>query len=216
MEGRLGSVITTGSGQFHVYTAPSDTYVKLNVAVTSTAVAVVKLYISPDNTPAAIDLIQLDKLRQTGTYGYERTAIILSPDEQVWIEADIAGVSCNVYGTEFKVSTETSGKLNSSNISTATSTSIYTTPSNKTAAVNVSVVMNSLSDSCDVELYLADTGTEDAAELIQKETLNTILTGFERSGIMLTENQRLILKTANVVGAVSTRVHGFQREKRVV
>lgn len=216
-EGILGQLITSGTTPQVVYTAPADRYVKCNITnICLTPNVLTNLYISAADTPTDAECINTF-VSTTTNNGFERTAIILSPNERVVIKSSQAGSVCSITGTTHNQlpSSEFAGRFANALINTNTNTTIYTVPSGKTAVVNISATIADSATVGEVSLYIADVDTPVNDEIQNKEQFSlSKISGFERSGIVLNDGKKIVIKTENLTGKIAVRVHGASRNER--
>lgn len=99
--GKLGSVNTTANTAVAVYTVPTGKIATFNICVVnrSTTNAKVRIALSTDATLANDEYIEYDSIIP-GSGVLERTAIIASAGEKVYVQADNALCSVRVHGYE--------------------------------------------------------------------------------------------------------------------
>lgn len=91
----------------------------------------------------------------------------------------------------------------------ATNESVYTVPTNRRAAVTLSLC-NRTSEQLDVRVALAASGTPTNAEWIEYDALVPSGGGIERSGLLLGASQRIVVR-AGATG-ISAVVWGVEEQ----
>lgn len=99
--GKLGSVNTTANTAVAVYTVPTGKIATFNVCVVNrgTADAKIRIALSADATLSNDEFIEYDAVVPVSGV-LERTAIIASAGEKVYVQADNALCSVRVHGYE--------------------------------------------------------------------------------------------------------------------
>ncbi len=216
-EGILGGHKSTTAGTYNVYEVPTGKVAEVNISLFSdtNATNTVRLYVKPTvaTSPTAVHVVQFERFTNTRSRS-ERPAVILKAGETVSYYTDNADTHVVVSGIEYDSSSLEFSERTL--VTTNTETVLYSVPASKTSVVNCTVTLDGAAgvDTSDIKLYVSNT---DAASgyIIQKESLYTSNTsGIERTGLVLTSNQKLILVTSNISGNVISRVHGKIRNSR--
>lgn len=213
-QGLLGSIVSSGSGDFVVpYTVPAGYWARVDAnVIAQLSPSKVKLYVSESGTPSADDQIQFDSLK-TSKPGYNRGSLVLSAGERVIINTDKADVVAKVFGFEFPITTgRIQGLASKGQITTNTTTTAHTVAASTAGTFNLSVTLDgTVGGYADVTVYISSDGTADAIDLLQKETISySGITGFERT-FTLDAGKRIMIKTDNLVGNIAYRVYGFDK-----
>lgn len=212
-EGILGTHKSTGAGTFQVYTVPANKYVKANISVSvaGSANAQVKLYITSNTSPTDAEIIQVDKLKASNR-GYDRSAVILKAGEKLFYTTDTSDTTVVIYGFEYD--TAGSDVVTSQQGISAVGTYTFTpVGSAETATLNLtmSLVGNSGSDNIAADVYISKTDVA-SGHLLHKARLNMeTLTGVERTGIVVSQSDKIIVVVTSLVGNAALRLHGFMR-----
>jgi hypothetical protein len=208
----LGAHKSSAAGGYNVYTCPTGEMAEVNVSVynNSSSTNKIVLYRGVNATPVASETIQYNNVLPAS--GYERTAIVLSENEILSYSTDQIGTHIIVHGNEYtKASNEV---LQRTLISSSTEVTVYPNSSSKAGTLNCSVCMvgtSVSSDTATVALYLT-TSNASSGYLLYKQTLLTSAnTGFDKSGIAIGTNDKLVVVTTGVVGSVAVCVSGYSK-----
>ena len=210
-EGLLGSHKSITSGTFNVYECPADKYAKVIVNVSADVVGNTGcvLHISPTSTPTEAHTFQKENLNSINN-GFIRTAVILTEGEWLSYTTTGAGINISVIGLEY--TTNTKEIATTSLVTTNTEVVLYEAPVDETVTINttVSAAMTGV-NSATTKLYVSSTNAS-GGTLLVTNNINAGRSGFEYTGLSLSDGQKLILVTTNIVGQLATRVHGFRRD----
>ncbi len=208
----LGAHKSSAAGTYNVYTCPANKVAEVNVSVynDSGTTNKVVLYRGTNASPVASETIQYNSIIPTS--GYERTAIVLSENEILSYSTDQIGTHVVVHGMQYdKGSNEV---VQRSLISSNTETTVYTNGSSKAGTVNCSVCMvgtSASSDTATVALYLTTSNAASGYLLYKQTLLTSANTGFDKSGIAIGTNDKLVVVTTGVVGSVAVCVSGYSK-----
>ena len=99
--GKLGTATTTANSDILVYTVPTGKIATFNVCIVNrgTTDSKVRLAISADATLANDEYLEYDTVIP-GNGVLERTAIIASAGERVYVRSDTASCSVRIHGYE--------------------------------------------------------------------------------------------------------------------
>lgn len=212
--GRLGAINSTaGGGTYNVYECPTGKIAKVSITIATTLLEDnVKIFISPTSTPTDAHVIHSEKF-DTEVTGVERTAVILLAGEFVSFLSEDEGTTCVVNGIEYD--SDTFEMSDYGVVTTDTETVLYTTPIDKQAVVNLTVVItnNDSTDTCETRLYISSSNAA-GGFLYNNLTLRFgEISGYERTAIPLKAGDKLILVTSEISGSVSYRLHGYERDE---
>ncbi len=211
-EGMLGFHKSITSGTFNVYQCPVGKYAKVTVNVAADILGSVgcTLFVSPTSTPTDEHTFQKESLNSISN-GFTRTAVILNSGEWLSYATTAAGITVVVDGLEYLTNSKEIAETQI--VTTNTEVILYEAPVDEVVTINATVtgIHSGAVNSATAKLYVSTTNAS-AGALLLANTIGAGKTGFEYSGLMLSSGQKLIMVTTNIVGSLTTRVHGFRRD----
>lgn len=100
--GRLGTQnITSTNTNIQLYQVPSgqNASVTINVCNRGTSAAAIRIALTDSTTPDLSEWVDWDAVVQPNE-SYQRTGVVLSSGQYVYVRSDQANISVNVYGFE--------------------------------------------------------------------------------------------------------------------
>ena len=212
--------MTVGTIAFHtstvatttvVYTVPTGKRAEISISVSNAdnLTKVVTLFLSKADTPLVSEVIQVETLDATSV-GFERTSIVLTAGDRVVYTTTASNTAVVVRGIVTDVETSVIS-YSPPTISTNTTTTIFTAPTECTVNIGASITSSVSTDTANISMYISQTNIAGGV-LFHKDLLTSYFTGFERTAVTLNAGDNIIMVTTDISGSIACRFHGFKVE----